>query len=252
MKLWPGRRRRSAQRFTQGRAAACSFFVKRSEPLSESEPSAADARQAAESSAANVGRTDRSNQEEEPAAPSIASELVFAAGLGGIGFGLLALDELALYHTPLAVQIAVTAFLVGLPVYGTYQLYRHALRPLDDAKPANRVRRAAENPDTPYEAAVVGIVYLVVWFVSLTALLLRHKALLHVVGAPRSDGGLVYLTAESYAWNLTNAVPVLNLTETFDWHSAIQFTNEWGRILVLVFKLALIVPLFGLASKVWR
>ncbi len=170
---------------------------------------------------------------------------LFAAILGA----LLSLDQLLLRHTPLAIQVAFTSLVAGFGIISAIVLYSRAT--------GHRIRHAPTGPNADIEQFGAGVGYPFIAFVVVTALLLRHDVLVKGAGVSSSGANLVWGTAETYGWALVDAVPVLDLTAVFDWHPAIELTNLWGRVFVLAFKIALIIPLFQLAGRaiqrwVWR
>lgn len=173
----------------------------------------------------------------------------------------LALNQYFLRQMSLALQGALSCLLVLSGLWGLVALYVRATGRGDEGL---RKWYHRAQPLLPAHSEVEGVtldagafVYPLLAFSSVTALLLRHNTLLTAAGVPRDGGGLIYITVEAYAWNLVNAVPVLDLTEVFGWHPALTLTNEWGRVFILVFKIVMIVPLLHLADqlverRLWR
>jgi hypothetical protein len=108
-----------------------------------------------------------------------------------------------------------------------------------------------EGIEDQVEQVFLGIGYLTVAFVTLTAFILHHHVIVSATGVSSNGTGLTFATLEVYAWSIVNAVPTLNLTETFAWQPTLHMTNEWGRVLIFAFKIMLIVPLFQLLGNVF-
>jgi hypothetical protein len=111
--------------------------------------------------------------------------------------------------------------------------------------------------EDPLTEAAIGLGYVAVGFVMVTAILIYHHWGVTATGVSGSEAHLARATLETDAWSVVKVIPVLELPEALGWHPALQFTNTLGRILNLLFKLMFILPLVVLVQKpvsriLWR
>jgi hypothetical protein len=105
--------------------------------------------------------------------------------------------------------------------------------------------------DRAYWMALMVIVP-TVGFAILTAFGVSHHLFGLAGNKPQTDD-VSFDALNTYLWNLAHAVPLLDVTDTLRWKTSLEF-REWygGNLLVLVYKIALIVPLLQLASIMLR
>ena len=72
--------------------------------------------------------------------------------------------------------------------------------------------------------------------------------LFRIAGARLSDNILWMYTA-TYFWNLVDAIPGLKITETLHWDSPLQFSNTWGELFMILFRLLALGPLLTVLAR---
>lgn len=163
-----------------------------------------------------------------------------------VGLAMLLLADAVLQESPLGWQIAYVAVMALLALAFGVLLYLIALR---------RTRRFVMGRVArwSWEDRLLWAVALAVLpaagFAVATAFLAHHR-ILRVSGVASSDPQLAFYTAEAYLWSLAQAVPVLQLTETFHWTSQLVFRSSGGEALVLAYKLLFLLPLVQIAAIV--
>ena len=87
-----------------------------------------------------------------------------------------------------------------------------------------------------------------VGFATVTTFGVNHH-IFRLTGAHSQTPGLSFAAFETYLWHLAHAVPLLDIPQTLKWKARLDF-REWygGNLLILLYKLALIVPLLQLLS----
>jgi hypothetical protein len=63
---------------------------------------------------------------------------------------------------------------------------------------------------------------------------------------PADVDGFVWSALGFYAWNLLDAIPLLEIPQTLNWEQATTLRDHLGGALLLAYKLLVIVPLVGL------
>jgi hypothetical protein len=116
-----------------------------------------------------------------------------------------------------------------------------------------KLRRAALEGSgryVPFGVLAVLLVIMVSAFTAATVVAARHQ-LVTLSGA--SNGSLSFEeVARFYIWHFTNAVPVLDVNETLRWKAPLDYSSARVGTLVLLFKVAVIVPLIGAFVYYWR
>ena len=78
-------------------------------------------------------------------------------------------------------------------------------------------------------------------FASITALLVS-RAGLPAEGVGSSDPDLLHQAFGAHLWQLADVVPLIKVTETLNWDPSLRLETFWGGAVLLLYKLALIVP----------
>ena len=101
--------------------------------------------------------------------------------------------------------------------------------------------------DKAYWIAMIVIVP-TVGFATVTAFGVHHH-IFRLIGTHSETPGLSFAAFETYLWHLAHAVPMLDIPQTLKWNAPLDF-QEWygGNLLILLYKVALIVPLLQLLS----
>ena len=152
-------------------------------------------------------------------------------------------------HTPLPVQSVVLAFFITVTVAVSVVLY---LLVLGRNRAGLRHQLAGWSlGDKAYWTALIVIVP-TVGFATLTAFGVRHHMFALAGGHARADD-LSFAAFNTYLWNLAHAVPFLDIPDTLKWKASLDF-REWygGNLLLLLYKVALIVPLLQLFTLLLR
>jgi hypothetical protein len=100
--------------------------------------------------------------------------------------------------------------------------------------------------DKLYWVALI-IVVPTVGFATVTTFGIRHD-LLGLADAHPRDADLPFAVFGTYLRSLAGAVPLLDIPSTLDWKPGLRFDAWYGNLLVLLYKIALIVPLLQLLS----
>jgi len=72
--------------------------------------------------------------------------------------------------------------------------------------------------------------------------MLVQDGVLAVADAHASDRDLFSQAFGAFAWHMADTIPLLKVPETVNWDPALGFPSRWGGTMLLLFKLALIVP----------
>ena len=116
-----------------------------------------------------------------------------------------------------------------------------------------KLRRAALESSgryVPFGVLAVLLVIMISAFTAITVVAARHDL---VTLSGGSDGSLSFEeVARFYIWHFTNAVPVLDVNETLRWKAPLDYSSARVGTLVLLFKIAVIVPLIGAFVYYWR
>jgi hypothetical protein len=71
-------------------------------------------------------------------------------------------------------------------------------------------------------------------------------------GPPLTRGGLVALSTEYYVWNFFDGIPVLKVTDSVNWNRDRTLVDHWSGILLLLYKLAVVIPIVALIVRSLR
>jgi hypothetical protein len=156
---------------------------------------------------------------------------------------LLGTDAVLKTHL-LGWEVAAVAVLTALGSAATAMVYFFALRQTR-GKWWTRLR-GWTSMDFVWWGALMFLLPTVA-FAALTALLVRQRAL-PVSGVKPGDAQLAVRTFQTFAWNLADAIPLLDVTGTLHWTARLQFTTIPGGAFVLAYKVALIFPLVQLGT----
>ncbi len=63
---------------------------------------------------------------------------------------------------------------------------------------------------------------------------------------PLTRGGLTALSGEFFVWNFLDGIPVLKITESLNWNRDRTFTDHYSGSLLLLYKLAVVIPIVAL------
>jgi hypothetical protein len=55
-----------------------------------------------------------------------------------------------------------------------------------------------------------------------------------------------------YLWSLLDAIPVLELPQTLGWERSFRYTDPASRVLLLVYKVVVILPMIATGVLIWR
>ena len=146
---------------------------------------------------------------------------------------------------PVSLQLAIVTFFTAMTVAVSAVLY---LLVFGRDRP-NVMQQLARWSliNKVYWIAMIVIVP-TVGFAMVTAFAVDH----HIFGLTGSDPetrGLPFAAFDTYLWHLAHAVPLLDIPQTLKWKARLDF-REWygGDLLILMYKVALIVPLLQLLS----
>jgi phospholipase C len=104
----------------------------------------------------------------------------------------------------------------------------------------------------------VGLYNAIYAFALLTVFCALIASLLNLHGAFRArwqgdSGGNIFLGyTTTFLWNLVDAVPGLNITNTIHWDAPLEFHDIWSEVLVILFRLLVLAPVLGLAAQLFR
>jgi phospholipase C len=176
-------------------------------------------------------RIDTSRAFRITSAPRLARSLVSAAVAWGIGLA-------AFFGSSYLFQTAVLLVLTVLTVQGVVRsrFYRQWIfwRP----------------PKYPGISAVYNALFAFVTltvFCALVSAELYRYGLFRVAEA-RPDGNLLWLYTVTYFWNLVDAVPGLQITGTLHWDTPLHFSNIWGELFIILFRLLALGPLLAVLA----
>lgn len=166
-----------------------------------------------------------------------------------VPFALLFATDDVMSDTPLGVQLVVIACIAIVTLAVSFVLYGLVLS-------RNRTEKLQllghwSLRDRAYWMALMVIVP-TVGFAIVTAFGVRHH-LFGLAGTNPRTEDLSFAAFDTYLWNLAHAVPFLDIPDTLKWKASLDF-DEWygGNLLLLLYKVALIVPLLQLLSLVLK
>ena len=68
----------------------------------------------------------------------------------------------------------------------------------------------------------------------------------------RMSGNSLWMFTVTYFWNLINAIPGLEITSTLRWDSPLHFSNIWGELFIILFRLLALGPLLSVLAQALR
>ena len=86
-----------------------------------------------------------------------------------------------------------------------------------------------------------------VGFATVTTYCVRHQ-LLWLQGTDPQDGSVPFESFSTYVRSLADAIPFLDVSQTLGWKAGVSFRDWQGKLLLLIYKVALIVPLLQLTT----
>lgn len=146
---------------------------------------------------------------------------------------------------PISLQLAIVGFFTAMTFTLSAELYLLVF----GRKQANVMRQLAgwSLSDKAYWLAMIVIVP-TVGFSTVTAFGVHHH-IFGLIGAQSKTSGLSFAAFETYLWHLAHAVPLLDIPQTLKWKAHLDFQGWYGgNLLILMYKVALIVPLLQLLS----
>ena len=148
-------------------------------------------------------------------------------------------------RAPVSVQLAIVGVFTAMTLVVSAELY---LLVFGRNQP-NLMQQLAgwSLANKAYWIAMIVIVP-TVGFATVTAFGVHHR-LFGLTDAHSETRGLSFAAFETYLWHLAHAVPLLDIPQTLKWKARLDF-REWygGNLLILMYKVALIVPLLQLLS----
>jgi hypothetical protein len=160
----------------------------------------------------------------------------------------LLLATSAVMAAPMSVQLtvvvgfALVTLLISATLYGI--VFGHS-------RPVLLQHIAAWNKrDKAYWTALVVIVP-TVGFATVTTCCVRHNVLL-LQGTDAQDASVPFRSFSTYVRSLADAIPFLDVSQTLGWKAGLSFRDWQGNLLLLIYKIALIVPLLQLATLVLK
>jgi hypothetical protein len=172
-----------------------------------------------------------------------------------VGISILLGRELArnAVQAPVGIQAIVTIGLLLLIGPPTLILYRASLKRTRATFTRRFGRWSTEDIWTFTGLVVVGPI---IALATLTTILISRG----VITATAAGNGPIVLAADPiladkvfdvYWWNLADAVPIVKIPDTLGWKPSIDLSIG-GALLVLLFKLALILPMVQLAGELLK
>jgi hypothetical protein len=160
----------------------------------------------------------------------------------------LLLATSAVMAAPMPVQLtvvlgfALVTALISVILYGV--VFGHS-RPMLLQHIAGWTKR-----DKAYWTALVVIVP-TVGFATVTTCCVRHHWL-WLQGTDPQDASVPFRSFSTYVRSLADAIPFLDVSQTLGWKAGLSFRDWQGKLLLLTYKIALIVPLLQLATLVLK
>jgi hypothetical membrane protein len=72
------------------------------------------------------------------------------------------------------------------------------------------------------------------------------------VAEARPTGNLLWMYTVTYFWNLVDAIPWLQITGTLHWDSPLHFSNTWGELFIILFRLLALGPLLAVFARAFQ
>lgn len=148
-------------------------------------------------------------------------------------------------HAPAGLQLAIVGFFAAMTFAVSAVLYLLVF----GRNRANVTQQLAgwSLTNKAYWIAMVVIVP-TVGFATVTAFAVDHH-IFGLTGSHPKTRGLSFAAFNTYLWHLAHAVPLLDIPQTLNWKPRLDF-REWygGDLMILMYKVALIVPLLQVLS----
>jgi len=94
-------------------------------------------------------------------------------------------------------------------------------------------------------------VYFITFIFVIATILLIQAHVVHLAHA-EPNGARVWTATTYYFWHLLDEIPTLDIPETIGWKVNPSVTGFAARLILLLFKLAVILPAVALARHAWR
>ena len=65
----------------------------------------------------------------------------------------------------------------------------------------------------------------------------------------RLSGNVLWIHTANYFWNLVDGIPGLQITGTLHWDSPLHFSNIWGELFIILFRLMVLGPLLSVIAQ---
>jgi hypothetical protein len=188
--------------------------------------------------------------------PGQAFRYEMLAGTGGVATVLLAflldlLDSDSLEDFPLAFQIAfvATAFAVG--AFFAWGLVTERSR---------ETFLQLADPDAATHRwwgllALGGLLALILAFATLGFAGVSELLYLHGLADTTPNRALQHPLDDSalfYVWSFLNSIPVLEIPQTVGWKLDVSFNDRANRVLLLLYKIAVIAPVIATGRLAWK
>jgi hypothetical protein len=148
-------------------------------------------------------------------------------------------------RAPVSLQVAIVGFFTAMTFAVSAVLYL-----LVFGRNRPEVMRQLAGWSLSNKAYWIAMIVIVptVGFATVTAFGVHHH-IFGLTGTHSETRGLSFAAFETYLWHLSHAVPLLDIPQTLKWKARLDF-REWygGNLLILLYKVALIVPLLQLLS----
>lgn len=102
----------------------------------------------------------------------------------------------------------------------------------------------------PIGALALLFVFMTSVFAAITVIATKEKLVRFTGGSLGSPS--FEESARLYVWHFSNAVPVLDVNKTLQWKAPLVYTSSRAGTLVLLYKIAVIIPLVGAFFFYWR
>ena len=112
----------------------------------------------------------------------------------------------------------------------------------------NRLQKIGHFAPVAYS---INLLMIAVMFFSSVTYVLVARGVLKLNAASGSDvtQGAI---ADFYFWHFLKAVPLLEVTETLNWKVPLTYESGWTGLVLLLFKLAVIVPVIAAFAWYWK
>lgn len=170
--------------------------------------------------------------------------LGFAGGYVGASLGYYVLLRWIATSWPLLIQVPALAFVV-LPIpflallLGRSRSRAWVLRSWSEFVPVG-----------PALGLAFGVVLLTASFAAITFVFKHHDLVELSRGRPETP--TVEEIATLYIWQFLQGIPLLDINDTLRWSQPLKYDDAQTGTLVLIYKLAVIVPVIGTFLTYWR